>query len=112
MANLSDCSVGWKRREALHVLSGKHRLIRLPAVKYMCTPEYHQGYVPRQALYACKTCIEKDSAATKGGICLACSYSCHEGHELYELYTKRNFRCDCGVTTKFPQTPCTIYPVS
>ena len=30
------------------------------------------------------------------GICLACSYHCHEGHELVELYTKRNFKCDCG----------------
>lgn len=31
------------------------------------------------------------------GICLACSLQCHEKHELVELYTKRNFHCDCGV---------------
>lgn len=55
-----------------------------------CT--YEQGYVPRQALYACMTCSKDQNA----GVCLACSYHCHEGHELVELYTKRNFRCDCG----------------
>ena len=32
----------------------------------------------------------------KLGICLACSYHCHDGHEMVELYTKRNFKCDCG----------------
>lgn len=26
------------------------------------------------------------------GICLACSYHCHDGHELVELYTKRYFK--------------------
>lgn len=31
----------------------------------------------------------------------ACSYNCHEGHDLVELYTKRAFRCDCG-NSKFP----------
>lgn len=57
-----------------------------------CT--YDQGYVKRQALYACKTCY--DISKNVAGICLACSYQCHEGHDLIELYTKRNFRCDCG----------------
>lgn len=46
-----------------------------------------QGYVKRQALYACNTCTPKGGAAA--GICLACSYKCHEGHDLFELYTKR-----------------------
>lgn len=27
---------------------------------------------------------------------MACSYECHPNHELLELYTKRDFRCDCG----------------
>ncbi|XP_066586992.1 putative E3 ubiquitin-protein ligase UBR7 [Prorops nasuta] len=54
-----------------------------------CT--YSKGYI-RQALYACKTCCQKERA----GVCLACSFHCHEGHELVELYTKRHFRCDCG----------------
>jgi len=60
---------------------------------------YHSGgYMKRQALYSCLTCTNKDSSdQSKGaGICLACSYHCHEDHELVELYTKRNFKCDCG----------------
>lgn len=50
-----------------------------------CT--YPQGYVKRQALYACFSCTEESGASA--GICLACSYACHEGHKLFELYTKR-----------------------
>ena len=51
---------------------------------------YLQGYVKRQALYACMSCIPLlDDGVKPGGICLACSYHCHEGHELVELYTKR-----------------------
>lgn len=28
---------------------------------------------------------------------MACSLHCHDKHELVELYTKRNFQCDCGL---------------
>ena len=45
-----------------------------------------QGYVNRQALYACGTCSPTDEDLA--GICLACSLECHDGHELFELYTK------------------------
>lgn len=65
-----------------------------------CT--YLMGYVPRQALYACKTCYGKFENEECAGVCLACSLECHDGHELFELYTKRNFRCDCG-NKKFPE---------
>lgn len=66
------------------------------------------GYVKRQALYACNTCVGPD--AEPAGVCLACSYACHEGHNLYELYTKRNFRCDCG-NGSFPSSnPCRLCP--
>lgn len=44
-----------------------------------------QGYVKRQALYACASCDTTGPA----GVCLACSLTCHKDHELYELYTKR-----------------------
>jgi len=71
-----------------------------------CT--YSLGYVKRQALYACVTCIQKcDGKAQLAGVCLACSYHCHDGHELIELYTKRNFRCDCG-NSKFGANKCTL----
>ena len=30
------------------------------------------------------------------GFCVACMIHCHEGHEVYELYSKLDFRCDCG----------------
>ncbi|BFZ11653.1 hypothetical protein BsWGS_14692 [Bradybaena similaris] len=67
-----------------------------------CT--YPQGCIKRQALYACATCTPEGNA----GICLACSYACHEGHELYELYTKRYFTCDCG-NEKFGDKECKLY---
>ncbi|KAM9840716.1 putative E3 ubiquitin-protein ligase UBR7 [Aulostomus maculatus] len=68
---------------------------------------YPQGYVKRQALYACNTCTPKGGEAA--GVCLACSYKCHEGHDLFELYTKRNFRCDCG-NRKFSGQQCKLHP--
>uniref|UniRef100_A0A2C9M5L8 UBR-type domain-containing protein n=1 Tax=Biomphalaria glabrata TaxID=6526 RepID=A0A2C9M5L8_BIOGL len=67
-----------------------------------CT--YPKGYLQRQALYSCSTCTPEGNA----GVCLACSYACHEGHELYELYTKRNFSCDCG-NEKFTNNPCQLF---
>jgi E3 ubiquitin-protein ligase UBR7 len=71
-----------------------------------CT--YPKGYVSRQALYACYTC--STASSHPAGICLACSLNCHEGHDLYELYTKRNFRCDCG-NNHFDGVTCHLYPV-
>ncbi|CAN9508002.1 unnamed protein product [Ophioblennius macclurei] len=67
---------------------------------------YPQGYVKRQALYACNSCTPKGGEAA--GVCLACSYKCHEGHDLFELYTKRNFRCDCG-NRKFKGLQCKLH---
>ncbi|ESO12416.1 hypothetical protein HELRODRAFT_62887 [Helobdella robusta] len=64
-----------------------------------CT--YLMGYVGRQALYSCLTCKDQSTDKLSAGICLACSLSCHVGHNLVELYTKRQFRCDCG-NSKFP----------
>ncbi|XP_067626286.1 putative E3 ubiquitin-protein ligase UBR7 [Eurosta solidaginis] len=60
-----------------------------------CT--YSKGAIKRQALYSCLTCCPeaRKNLEKCAGVCLACSYRCHENHELVELYTKRNFRCDC-----------------
>ncbi|MPC62056.1 putative E3 ubiquitin-protein ligase UBR7 [Portunus trituberculatus] len=49
---------------------------------------FTQGYMKRQALYACMTCCPADGEQ-QAGVCLACSYHCHEDHDLVELYTKR-----------------------
>lgn len=35
-------------------------------------------------------------------MCLACSVECHDGHQIEEIYTKRNFRCDCGTPRPIP----------
>ncbi|XP_059091359.1 putative E3 ubiquitin-protein ligase UBR7 [Tigriopus californicus] len=73
-----------------------------------CT--YHTGgYMTRQALYSCLTCLPAQNPDFQpAGICLACSYHCHEGHDLVELYTKRNFRCDCGNDTFGTEVKCKL----
>lgn len=67
----------------------------------------------RQSVFACLTCnpppedpkAPYDNAA---GVCYACSVQCHGEHNLVEIFTKRNFTCDCG-TTRLPETsPCTL----
>lgn len=66
-----------------------------------CT--YLKGYLKRQAIFSCLTCTPEGNA----GVCTACSLSCHEGHEVVELWTKRNFRCDCG-NSKFGNFICKL----
>lgn len=60
-------------------------------------------------MYACITCVPeaKTNPEKRAGICLACSYKCHDRHEFIELYTKRNFRCDCG-TSKILAIRCKL----
>ncbi|XP_046663572.1 putative E3 ubiquitin-protein ligase UBR7 [Homalodisca vitripennis] len=72
-----------------------------------CT--YNEGYLKRQALYSCLTCLPADKSE-HAGVCLACSYHCHSDHDLVELYTKRNFRCDCG-NSLFNGKKCTLDPI-
>ena len=74
---------------------------------------YDQGYVYRQPVFSCLTCNEGGTGGTPGGVCLACSLACHGGHEVEELYTKRNFRCDCCNKEKFgnlTETKCQLQP--
>ncbi|VDN28223.1 unnamed protein product [Gongylonema pulchrum] len=63
-----------------------------------------QGYLPRQPLYSCRDCSKSTGPAA---LCYGCGVRCHEGHELVELYTKRNVCCDCG-NAKF-KNPCKLY---
>jgi len=61
-----------------------------------CT--YEGGYM-RQPVFACKTC----SKSTQNfGFCFGCSMTCHIDHDVYELFDKRHFRCDCGT----PKSGC------
>ncbi|XP_037603024.1 putative E3 ubiquitin-protein ligase UBR7 [Sebastes umbrosus] len=68
---------------------------------------YSRGYVKRQAVFACNTCTP--TAAEPAGLCLACANKCHDGHDIFELYTKRNFCCDCG-NGKFGEFECQLIP--
>lgn len=68
-----------------------------------CT--YDNGYMKRQAIFSCLTCVPGGNA----GVCTACSLSCHDGHEVVELWTKRKFRCDCG-NSKFGEFSCKLCP--
>ncbi|KAG9661448.1 zf-UBR-domain-containing protein, partial [Aureobasidium melanogenum] len=66
----------------------------------------------RQAIFACLTCnppsASDNESSTPAAVCYSCSISCHGEHELVELFTKRNFVCDCG-TTRIPSSaPCTL----
>ncbi|CAD5205700.1 unnamed protein product [Bursaphelenchus okinawaensis] len=70
----------------------------------VCT--YPESYVSRQSVFSCLTC-QKESGEL-AGICFACSENCHEGHELAQLYTKRNFCCDCG-NLKFKDNKCKLF---
>ncbi|KAM3871375.1 putative E3 ubiquitin-protein ligase UBR7 [Diretmus argenteus] len=84
-------------REALCVLAGSD--------PDHCS--YSQGYVKRQAVFACSTCTPRGDEPA--GLCLACANKCHDGHDIFELYTKRNFRCDCG-NGKFGDFQCQLIP--
>ncbi|KAK0619280.1 putative metaphase-anaphase transition protein [Immersiella caudata] len=66
----------------------------------------------RQAAFACLTCnpppANPSDPYNAAGVCYACSVQCHGEHNLVEIFTKRNFTCDCG-TTRFPPTsPCAL----
>lgn len=51
----------------------------------------------RQQVYACLTC-SRANGNVPIGVCYSCSIQCHSTHDLVELFTKRNFVCDCGTT--------------
>ncbi|KAI7902047.1 putative zinc finger in N-recognin-domain-containing protein [Cokeromyces recurvatus] len=73
----------------------------LPGKFEKCTFPF--GYI-RQPIYACKTCSIDEPA----GICYSCSIACHAEHDLLELFPKRHFRCDCGLSGKLNDYPCRL----
>ncbi|GHJ85942.1 hypothetical protein NliqN6_2344 [Naganishia liquefaciens] len=46
----------------------------------------------RQRISSCRTCGTEDAPV---GVCDACAVSCHAEHDLVELFTRRDFTCDC-----------------
>lgn len=67
----------------------------------------------RQSVYACLTCTPPPASPhqqfTPAGVCYSCSISCHGEHNLVELFTKRDFECDCGTTRLSNSgTPCSL----
>jgi len=70
-----------------------------------CT--YCEGYIS-QPVYACATCNSKTTNGEVFGFCFGCSMSCHLDHDVFELFEKRNFRCDC--TTSKSVHLCTLNP--
>ncbi|KAK3326449.1 putative zinc finger in N-recognin-domain-containing protein [Apodospora peruviana] len=66
----------------------------------------------RQSVFACLTCNPPPANGSDpydaAGVCYSCSVQCHGEHTLVEIFTKRNFTCDCG-TNRFPATsPCAL----
>ncbi|KAG5611196.1 hypothetical protein H5410_022477 [Solanum commersonii] len=66
-----------------------------------CT--YSKGYMKRHAIFSCLTCTPDGNVR----VCTACCLSCHNAHEILELWTKRNFRCDYG-NSKFGEFFCKL----
>ncbi|KAM9968745.1 hypothetical protein ACTFIW_000622 [Dictyostelium discoideum] len=63
----------------------------------ICT--FDKGYI-NQSVFACKTCqLSNDKLF---GFCYGCSMHCHLYHDVYELFNKRDFRCDCGTKIQEP----------
>eukprot|EP01112_Ceratiomyxa_fruticulosa_P012791 TRINITY_DN3569_c0_g1_i1.p1 TRINITY_DN3569_c0_g1~~TRINITY_DN3569_c0_g1_i1.p1 ORF type:complete len:525 (-),score=122.73 TRINITY_DN3569_c0_g1_i1:303-1730(-) len=62
-----------------------------------CT--FNLGYIT-QPVYACDTCSK--SSGNWFGFCFGCSMNCHLEHDVFELFKKRGFRCDCGT----PRSNC------
>lgn len=63
--------------------------------------------VLRQLVYACLTCLRQSDGANVG-VCYLCLIQCHSTHELVELFTKRNFACDCGTTRMHRGSSCAL----
>ena len=50
----------------------------------------------RQPLYSCLSC--RPGPGARLAVCAGCSIACHGDCELVELFSRRDFVCDCGTT--------------
>lgn len=63
--------------------------------------------VLRQVVFACLTCLRANNK-TAIGVCYLCLIQCHLTHELVELFSKREFVCDCGTTKMEKGNACKL----
>lgn len=61
----------------------------------------------RQLVFACLTCLRQNNSANVG-VCYLCLIQCHSTHELVELFSKRNFACDCGTSRMHESSGCAL----
>lgn len=64
-----------------------------------------KGLNPEVVLKDCPSGTKRQTELAKHvephGFCVACMLHCHEGHDVHELYSKLDFKCDCG-NSKMP----------
>lgn len=63
--------------------------------------------VLRQQVFACLTC-QKANGGSNVGVCYLCLIQCHSTHDIVELFSKRNFVCDCGTTRMKNGSSCSL----
>lgn len=61
----------------------------------------------RQLVFACLTCRRQNEGANIG-VCYLCLIQCHSTHELVELFSKRDFTCDCGTSRMHKGSSCAL----
>jgi E3 ubiquitin-protein ligase UBR7 len=78
--------------QVLDDLNSETIQLKTEAEDLECT--YELGPI-NQPVMVCKTC-SIDPTKLPNGVCASCAQKCHEGHDLLELYSKRDFICECG----------------
>lgn len=63
--------------------------------------------VLRQQVFACLTCLQ-ENGGVEMGVCYLCLIQCHSTHDIVELFTKRNFVCDCGTNKGANSRACAL----
>lgn len=63
--------------------------------------------VLRQQVFACLTCLG-ENGGLEMGVCYLCLIQCHSTHDIVELFSKRNFVCDCGTKKAENSRACAL----
>ena len=68
-----------------------------PVNAMQCTYAVNGKRQPEQPIYYCHTCgLDNSDPEDEKGICEACAYICHAGHDLEFVGNIKGFICDCG----------------